>query len=50
VHPLTGAAKLDEFNSAFGRLAVACTRATTNVLEEFHARPAHGRGEADAPA
>ncbi len=28
VHPLTGAAKLDEFNSAFGRLAVVATRAT----------------------
>lgn len=31
-HPLTGAAELDEFNSAFGRLAVACTRATHGLL------------------
>ncbi len=32
VHPLTGAAELDEFNSAFGRLAVTCTRATHGLL------------------
>lgn len=32
VHPLSGAAKLDEFNSAFGRLAVTCTRATHGLL------------------
>jgi hypothetical protein len=32
VHPLTGASQLDEFNSAFGRLAVACTRATHGLL------------------
>lgn len=32
VHPLTGATALDEFNSAFGRLAVACTRATHGLL------------------
>jgi len=32
IHPLTGAAQLDEFNSAFGRLAVACTRATHGLL------------------
>ena len=32
VHPLTGATELDEFNSAFGRLAVACTRATHGLL------------------
>lgn len=32
VHPLTGATQLDEFNSAFGRLAVACTRATHGLL------------------
>jgi len=32
IHPLSGAAKLDEFNSAFGRLAVACTRATHGLL------------------
>jgi hypothetical protein len=32
LHPLSGAAKLDEFNSAFGRLAVTCTRATHGLL------------------
>lgn len=32
VHPLSGATELDEFNSAFGRLAVACTRATHGLL------------------
>ncbi|QKJ21075.1 AAA family ATPase [Microbacterium hominis] len=32
LHPLTGAAKLDDFNSAFGRLAVTCTRATHGLL------------------
>jgi hypothetical protein len=32
VHPLSGAAQLDEFNSAFGRLAVTCTRATNGLL------------------
>lgn len=32
VHPLSGATGLDEFNSAFGRLAVACTRATHGLL------------------
>lgn len=32
VHPLSGADGLDEFNSAFGRLAVACTRATHGLL------------------
>lgn len=32
IHPLNGAEELDEFNSAFGRLAVACTRATHGVL------------------
>lgn len=31
-HPLSGASRLDEFNSAFGRLAVACTRATHGLL------------------
>lgn len=31
-HPLSGATSLDEFNSAFGRLAVACTRATHGLL------------------
>jgi hypothetical protein len=32
MHPLSGAARLDEFNSAFGRLAVTCTRATHGLL------------------
>ncbi|WNB86461.1 hypothetical protein [Cellulomonas sp. ATA003] len=32
LHPLSGADGLDEFNSAFGRLAVACTRATHGLL------------------
>ncbi|WP_123919693.1 hypothetical protein [Georgenia muralis] len=32
VHPLSGASTLDAFNSAFGRLAVACTRATHGLL------------------
>jgi hypothetical protein len=32
IHPLTGAAQLDSFNSAFGRLAVTCTRATHGLL------------------
>lgn len=32
VHPLSGASQLDEFNSAFGRLAVTCTRATHGLL------------------
>ena len=32
VHPLSGAARLDDFNSAFGRLAVTCTRATHGLL------------------
>jgi hypothetical protein len=32
VHPLNGADELDSFNSAFGRLAVACTRATHGLL------------------
>ena len=32
VHPLNGAGELDTFNSAFGRLAVACTRATHGLL------------------
>ncbi|GAA0333488.1 hypothetical protein [Micropruina glycogenica] len=32
LHPLSGATALDEFNSAFGRLAVACTRATHGLL------------------
>lgn len=32
LHPLSGAEKLDDFNSAFGRLAVTCTRATHGLL------------------
>lgn len=32
IHPLSGASTLDEFNSAFGRLAVTCTRATHGLL------------------
>jgi hypothetical protein len=32
IHPLSGATKLDDFNSAFGRLAVTCTRATHGLL------------------
>ena len=32
IHPLSGADRLDEFNSAFGRLAVTCTRATHGLL------------------
>jgi len=32
IHPLTGASKLDDFNSAFGRLAVTCTRSTHGLL------------------
>ena len=32
LHPLSGAEALDEFNSAFGRLAVTCTRATHGLL------------------
>lgn len=48
IHPLSGAAELDEFNSSFGRLAVTCTRATHGLL--LVAR--HGLDEmlADAPA
>jgi hypothetical protein len=32
IHPLSGAGRLDEFNSSFGRLAVTCTRATHGLL------------------
>ena len=32
IHPLSGASELDDFNSAFGRLAVTCTRATHGLL------------------
>lgn len=48
VHPLNGASELDGFNSAFGRLAVACTRATHGLL--ILARPGLDRLLADAPA
>ena len=48
IHPLTGAARLDEFNSAFGRLAVTCTRATHGLLMVAPTRPRPLLG--DAPA
>jgi hypothetical protein len=32
IHPLSGAVSLDDFNSAFGRLAVTSTRATHGLL------------------
>lgn len=48
IHPLTGAAKLDEFNSAFGRLAVTCTRATHGLL--LVSRPGLDTLLRDAPA
>jgi hypothetical protein len=32
IHPLSGASRLDDFNSAFGRIAVTCTRATHGLL------------------
>lgn len=32
LHPLSGASGLDTFNSAFGRLAVTCTRATHGLV------------------
>lgn len=32
IHPLSGASQLSDFNSAFGRLAVTCTRATHGLL------------------
>ncbi|TDV48712.1 AAA family ATPase [Actinophytocola oryzae] len=32
IHPLSGAGRLDEFNSSFGRLAVTCTRGTHGLL------------------
>ena len=55
-HPLSGASRLDEFNSAFGRLAVTCTRAThgllmvsraglTELLADAPARPGTPLGE-----
>ena len=48
VHPLTGAARLDDFNSAFGRLAVACTRATHGLL--MVSRPGLDQLLGEAPA
>ena len=48
VHPLNGASELDEFNSAFGRLAVTCTRATHGLL--MVARPGLDRLLQEAPA
>ena len=48
VHPLTGASQLDEFNSAFGRLAVTCTRATHGLL--IVSRPGLDQLLAEAPA
>jgi len=48
VHPLNGATALNEFNSAFGRLAVACTRATHGLL--MLTRPGLDQLLAEAPA
>ena len=48
IHPLSGADQLDEFNSAFGRLAVTCTRATHGLL--LVARAGLDQLLADAPA
>ena len=48
VHPLSGASQLDEFNSAFGRLAVTCTRATHGLL--VVARPGLDQLLDEAPA
>lgn len=48
LHPLTGADELDEFNSAFGRLAVACTRATHGLL--MVSRPGLDQLLQEAPA
>jgi hypothetical protein len=48
VHPLTGASQLDQFNSAFGRLAVTCTRATHGLL--IVTRPGLDQLLGDAPA
>lgn len=48
IHPLTGAAHLDEFNSAFGRLAVTCTRATHGLL--MVSRPGLDQLLSEAPA
>lgn len=48
IHPLTGASQLDEFNSAFGRLAVTCTRATHGLL--MVSRPGLDKLLQEAPA
>lgn len=48
LHPLTGASQLDEFNSAFGRLAVTCTRATHGLL--VVSRPGLDQLLTEAPA
>jgi hypothetical protein len=48
IHPLTGASQLDDFNSAFGRLAVTCTRATHGLL--LVSRPGLDDLLHDAPA
>lgn len=48
LHPLTGASQLNEFNSAFGRLAVTCTRATHGLL--MVARPGLDQLLGEAPA
>lgn len=48
VHPLNGATELDAFNSSFGRLAVACTRATHGLL--MLTRPGLNELLAEAPA
>ena len=48
IHPLSGAGRLDEFNSSFGRLAVTCTRATHGLL--MVTRPGLTELLRDAPA
>ncbi len=48
IHPLTGASELDEFNSSFGRLAVACTRASHGLL--LVSRPGLDQLLQEAPA
>jgi AAA domain len=48
IHPLSGSDQLDEFNSAFGRLAVTCTRATHGLL--MVARSGLGELLSHAPA
>ncbi|MGO1315680.1 MAG: AAA family ATPase [Cellulomonadaceae bacterium] len=48
IHPLSGATELDSFNSAFGRLAVTCTRATHGLL--LLSRPGLDELLSNAPA